>query len=427
MKQSTVDTKDILNLLKRFRALPSILDAFFNRIGFTGDILNESVFKGEIEEDEEFPFEQLSIQGTTKIPVTIVNNEPLIESTTLRIPGVNVHINNPLLYISDAPDQQRRIERRLRDADSEAADKLLPITHEERLRLTLLGLNRKHQNCGDISILVLGDADENLGAYRGHLSEKTLLDKDGNICRYKYTAKTLTENLPPIYVYTADAPLYTLKMSLKTINSLKYIYTVTIGNKNPLLVHCKNGLNQSAIVAYAFELFRCWEETFSTEYIMPIVDSLVASFNALRRSRSSHALRYKNDVKQAVYLSFGMQLAHMETIAYLAINNFLQAHPEKEFNLHKQKISELIADVTSSDNLVEKISAMAKKVADEPKLTSPYTLGEKLLFWRQPEHFTLLQVFKNVYQARLETEALINEVCRTPREEQERQLAPHKL
>jgi hypothetical protein len=191
----------------------------------------------------------------------------------------------------------------------------------------------------DVSILVVGNHNEleNFAAYYPLLSEE---EQETLFPRQQFKSdkgkERMTDALPKargIKEYTllyskvgipAEEPfckfnLYYLhaeknKLHLSTsiIAKLFEIYKETLDNQRPLLIHCSFGLDQSAVIAYAFTLLHDFDDCFRSQDQHHIKEALFFHYQRLRRCHSPTALSNPFDLKQSIYLTFALKMAQLE-------------------------------------------------------------------------------------------------------------------
>lgn len=433
-KKGIEDFKIIANIDKQ------IIRALKKKIGINErtDRLATTIVREEPNTELEGSYEIASVgEPSTLIPFRNIHGSAYIR-TSFVSEGVNQHLDNDYLFISLAPENVHTTiasQFKQRPLFEEEADEVVSeaaiAVGEIQARDTFASIRNKHPE-KNITVLVLGNPDinENISVYRNFCDNAESLDNDGLINKYVLgdrSAKTkglqtlvpedITVTLCYLPVVNSETERF-IGLSSCTLETLYQIYRDTIASENPLLIHCDNGLDRAAKIAFAFEILRNYDQIFNSTEIPAIAANLNSCFDRLRRSRSPHLLSNAIDLSQAFQLALALKAVDLQFQCKTKLNEVIEQNQNNtEFTSTKLALESLLEELKTLPNDEARARNLQAKFYMVPELSTHFNLKSLPLINSKlrsnPEYYELLKDLKEILTSKIVVEQKVFIACNT--------------
>ncbi|MDQ2994082.1 MAG: hypothetical protein M3R00_03925 [Pseudomonadota bacterium] len=203
------------------------------------------------------------------------------------------------------------------------ADKLLDIGGFQYMKTCFEYASRKANDALPV-LLVLGGQhadgrDENLEPY---VCRKfaVLRDKVGNIHQYDFDETAKNAGLiQGVNIFHVNIPAFENQIiDSPDIEKLYEIYTVSMGSKRPLMIHCTDGMDRAGGISFAFHLLHNWRRIFNEQNPKEILKNILTEHDLMQQLRGpSFCTAYDRRLHAAVQLAMLMRSVQMCTEIYL--------------------------------------------------------------------------------------------------------------
>lgn len=207
-------------------------------------------------------------------------------------------------------------------------------------------------------------------------------------------------------------------LTTQAFDTLYDIYKKTVGNTtaegtadpNPVVFISKNGLDRGPKFAFAFYLLSKFDEIFLTAEHRPDINKLVlAAFETFRRSHSPVALSNVEDVKQALYIAWGLKIVEMQNDCFQALAKSVNDNrTDPNFRSKAEKINEILAELNDQAKpLAVRFSNIQSKMAQHFSVLSTrhkFTLLDHIPVVPKPVYYNQLKELVRVVNLRIDVE-----------------------
>lgn len=294
-------------------------------------------------------------------PLININTYEYVRDTKVDIPGVNRHLDNEYLYLSVVPGAIHSHLTIPALEKNENSDKLAPTTPGSiNAKSIITRINDLHLNTRT-TFIVLGNKSkrENIDDYVNFLKKDSNFNEVSNIEKFTVNIQTSRE-IDLYYINAYDAKM---ELTSEGVDILYSLYNNTIATKNPLLIHCQQGLDRTGKLAFAYELFRNYNVIFKSPTSIDVGIKLQEAHERLCRSRSIKTLGNIRDFEQAIILGMNFKACALEQEVYVALTNHSNILNIQKISKHS-KLDEIISELGKAKDLSSKVEILEDAITD---------------------------------------------------------------